>query len=88
MTRLLALLLCFSFAASNEPHTPWDKGDSSQYPPQSLKLPPVLVDSPDTREGFSKYLAEVTYFDSQVGWLATAAQNFNLHPVRTLWVQW
>jgi uncharacterized sulfatase len=32
-----------------------------------LKLPPVLVDSPDTREGFSKYLAEITYFDSQVG---------------------
>jgi N-sulfoglucosamine sulfohydrolase len=27
----------------------------------------VLADSPDTREGFSKYLAEITYFDSQVG---------------------
>jgi N-sulfoglucosamine sulfohydrolase len=54
-------------AASNEPHTPWDKGDPSQYPPASLKLPPVLVDSPDTRAGFSKYLAEITYFDSQVG---------------------
>ena len=54
-------------AASNEPHTPWNKGDPSAYPPSSLKLPPVLVDSPDTREGFSKYLAEITYFDSQVG---------------------
>jgi uncharacterized sulfatase len=54
-------------AASNEPHTPWNQGDPSQYPPASLKLPPVLVDSPDTREGFSKYLAEITYFDSQVG---------------------
>lgn len=54
-------------AASNEPHTPWDKGDPSAYPPASLQLPPVLVDSPDTREGFSKYLAEITYFDSQVG---------------------
>ena len=54
-------------ATSNEPHTPWNKGDPSQYPPVSLKLPPVLVDSPDTREGFSKYLAEITYFDSQVG---------------------
>ncbi|MBM3858714.1 MAG: sulfatase [Verrucomicrobia bacterium] len=57
-------------AASNEPHTPWNKGDPSQYPPASLKLPPVLVDSPDTREGFSNYLAEITYFDSQVGELA------------------
>ena len=56
-------------ATSNEPHTPWNKGDPSQYPPASLKLPPVLVDSPDTREAFSKYLAEITYFDSQVGGL-------------------
>lgn len=54
-------------AASNEPHSPWNKGDPSAYPPASLQLPPVLVDSPDTREGFSKYLAEITYFDSQVG---------------------
>ena len=54
-------------AASNEPHTPWNLGDPSQYPAASLRLPPVLVDSPDTRESFSKYLAEVTYFDSQVG---------------------
>jgi uncharacterized sulfatase len=54
-------------AASNEPHTPWNKGDASVYPPASIELPPVLVDSPDTREGFSKYLAEITYFDSQVG---------------------
>ena len=54
-------------AASHEPHAPWNKGDASAYPPASLKLPPVLVDSPDTREGFSKYLAEITYFDSQVG---------------------
>jgi uncharacterized sulfatase len=58
-------------AASNEPHTPWNKGDPSAYPPASLKLPPVLVDSPDTREAFSRYLAEVTYFDSQVGALLT-----------------
>ena len=54
-------------AASNEPHTPWNNGDPSAYPPATLKLPPVLADTPDTREGFSKYLAEITYFDSQVG---------------------
>ncbi len=54
-------------AASHEPHTPWNQGDPSQYPPATLKLPPVLVDAPDTREGFSKYLAEITSFDSQVG---------------------
>ncbi|MEM6470397.1 MAG: sulfatase [Planctomycetota bacterium] len=56
------LLLC-----SNEPHTPWNKGDASRYPPQELKLPSYFVDTPETREGFSRYLAEVTYYDSQVG---------------------
>lgn len=54
-------------AASHEPHTPWNRGDSSKYPPETLKLPPVLVDTPATRQGFSRYLAEVTYFDGQVG---------------------
>lgn len=54
-------------AASNEPHTPWNKGDPSVYPPASLKLPPVLADTPETRADFSKYLAEITYFDGQVG---------------------
>jgi N-sulfoglucosamine sulfohydrolase len=54
-------------AASHEPHTPWNRGDPSQYPPASLKLPPVLADTPATRKGFSKYLAEITYFDSQAG---------------------
>jgi N-sulfoglucosamine sulfohydrolase len=54
-------------AASNEPHSPWNKGDASAYPPDSLKLPPIYVDSPDTRDAYSRYLAEITYFDSQVG---------------------
>jgi uncharacterized sulfatase len=66
-------------AASHEPHTPWDKGDPSAYPPATLKLPPVLVDSPDTREGFSRYLAEITYFDSQVGELLGLLDR---HPAR------
>ncbi|MDZ4851747.1 MAG: sulfatase [Pirellulaceae bacterium] len=54
-------------AASNEPHSPWNKGDAAVYPPASLKLPPVMVDSEDARSDYSKYLAEITYFDSQVG---------------------
>ena len=56
------LLLC-----SNEPHTPWNKGDASRYPPESIQLPPYLMDTPETRQGMSRYLAEVTYYDSQVG---------------------
>ena len=55
------------FACSNEPHSPWDKGDASVYPPEKVKLPPYLVDTPVMRETFSRYLAEITYYDDQVG---------------------
>lgn len=55
------------FACSNEPHSPWDKGDPSRYPPEKIKLPANFVDTPETRQAMSKYLAEITYFDSQVG---------------------
>ena len=55
------------FACSNEPHSPWTKGDASAYPPNDLKLPPFFVDTPVTRENYSRYLAEITYFDWQVG---------------------
>ena len=53
--------------ASNEPHSPWNQGDPSKYPPESLKLPPIWVDTPLTRRAYSRYLAEVTFFDDQVG---------------------
>lgn len=55
------------FACSNEPHTPHNKGDASAYPPDQLELPPHFVDTPEVREAFSNYLAEVTYYDHQVG---------------------
>ncbi len=50
-----------------DPHVPWVMGDVSQYPPESLDLPPNLVDTAETREDFSRYLAEITYMDSQLG---------------------
>ncbi|MEE3373085.1 MAG: sulfatase [Planctomycetota bacterium] len=55
------------FACSNEPHGPWNKGDPSRYPPGELTLPPHFVDTPATRQSLSRYLAEITYFDGQVG---------------------
>jgi len=55
------------FACSNEPHSPWNKGDPSRYPPEKLILPPYFVDTPETRDAFSRYLAEITYYDDQVG---------------------
>ena len=55
------------FACSNEPHSPWNKGDASKYPPAKVKLPPYIVDTPRMRKDFSDYLAEITYYDSQGG---------------------
>ena len=53
--------------ALTEPHVPWVMGDAKKYPPKKLKLPPNVADTPRTREDFSKYLAEITYMDGQVG---------------------
>lgn len=55
------------FACSNEPHSPWNKGDASRYDAAKLKLPPYFVDTAETRENMAKYLAEITYYDWQVG---------------------
>ena len=53
--------------ASNQPHTPWNRGDASKYPPGQLTVPPYLVDTVETREALSAYYAEITYMDGQVG---------------------
>ena len=55
------------FACSNEPHSPWNKGDASRYDAAKLKLPPYFVDTEETRENMTRYLAEITYYDGQVG---------------------
>lgn len=58
-----------------EPHVPWVMGDASQYPPRKLKLPPNIADTPTTREAFSRYLAEITYMDGQVGEILEALED-------------
>lgn len=66
------------FACSNEPHEPWDKGDPSQYPKDQIKLPPYFVDTPVTRDGMSRYLAEITYYDGQVGQILDLLDKYSL----------
>jgi N-sulfoglucosamine sulfohydrolase len=65
-------------ACSDEPHEPYTKGDTSVYDPASLKLPPSFVDTPVTREKYSKYLAEITYFDAQCGALFALLDKHDL----------
>jgi uncharacterized sulfatase len=55
-----------------EPHGPWVMGDAAAYPPETLKLPPVFADTPETRRQYSRYLAEITSMDSQVGEILAA----------------
>ena len=55
------------FACSNEPHTPYTMGDPSKYDSDKIKLPANFVDTPETRAQYVKYLAEISYFDWQVG---------------------
>lgn len=66
------------FACSNEPHTPYSKGDASAYEPTMLTLPPTFVDTPNTRREYAKYLAEITYFDSQCAALLRLLDEQNL----------
>ncbi len=66
------------FACSNEPHTPWNKGDASKYPPSKVVLPTYLADTPVVRENFSRYLAEITYYDSQVGEILSLLDKLHL----------
>ncbi|MCC9600320.1 sulfatase [Stieleria sp. JC731] len=65
-------------ACSNEPHSPWNKGDASRYPADKVKLPPYLADTPVVRKNFSNYLAEITYFDDQVGQILGMLDKHNL----------
>ncbi|MBA7478611.1 Ulvan-active sulfatase [subsurface metagenome] len=53
--------------ASDEPHTPWSRGDPASYDTDQLTVPPYLVDCPQTREDLTKYYAEITYLDGQLG---------------------
>lgn len=66
------------FACSKEPHRPWDKGDPSLYPASKLKLPQNWIDTPETRKDYGKYLAEITYFDGQVGQIVDLLEKYNL----------
>ena len=63
------------FVCSKQPHTPWDKGDPTLFPPDSLTLPPFFVDTEDTRKNYSNYLAEINYLDNQVGKVLSILEN-------------
>lgn len=66
------------FAASYDPHGPYTRGDPSAYKPNELSLPPNIFDTPNHRDNYSKYLAECTFFDSQVGECLSYLDEYNV----------
>lgn len=50
-----------------EPHSPWTLGDYTHFDQETLKLPPFLADTPETREDFARYLAEIEVLDQKIG---------------------
>ncbi|MEM9159558.1 MAG: sulfatase [Verrucomicrobiota bacterium] len=66
------------FVTSKEPHAPWDKGDPSVYPLDEIVLPATFVDTPETREAMSRYLAEISYFDWQIGETMSLMEKYGL----------
>jgi N-sulfoglucosamine sulfohydrolase len=57
------------YVAAHQPHKPWDKGDPSRFDPNSLTVPPYLLDTDVTRNELTAYYAEIEYLDKQVGTL-------------------
>jgi uncharacterized sulfatase len=57
----------FLIVAQNQPHTPWNRGNSDQYKAEDLIVPDYMVDSPITRKNLSVYFSEITYMDSLLG---------------------
>lgn len=63
------------FVMSINPHAPWTVGDTTEFDPEKLILPPHWVDTKPTRKQFQKYLAEVRRLDNQVGELMQAVKE-------------
>mgnify|MGYP003835776605 CR=1 FL=1 len=63
---------------TNQPHTPWNKGNPDLFNPDELKLPPYYVDTQETRRLFCKYLAEINYMDGEFGTLLEKLEDHKI----------
>lgn len=57
----------FAVLASNDPHSPWNRGPQDLYDPAKITVPSYLHDNPTTRRQLAAYFAEITQLDTQVG---------------------
>lgn len=68
----------FLVVASANPHGPWNRGNQKQYPPNQLEVPVFLNDTKSLRFRLSKYLAEVTDLDREVGLLENEVEKLDI----------
>ena len=57
----------FLIYASKNPHASWDNVPQGFFDPTKLTIPRYMVDTPEIRAALSKYYAEITAFDDEVG---------------------
>lgn len=66
------------FVCSNDPHMPWTRGNRSLFDANKLTIPPFIVDTPETREAYVGYLAEINQLDTDVGKVDELLSRYNL----------
>ncbi len=64
------------FVMSNQPHGPWNKGNPAMFDSEKIKLPPFYVDTPEMRNDFCRYLAEINYMDEEFGTLLRTLDTY------------
>lgn len=58
----------FMWFGSHDAHRPWDKNPfNGLNRPEDVRVPPYLVDTPETREDLARYYDEITRFDHHIG---------------------
>lgn len=71
----------FLVVSTNQPHSPWNRGDPGLYDADDITIPPYMVDCEKTRQDLVRYYAEITYADSLLGqcmqYLADAGKTDN-----------
>ena len=55
------------------PHVAWSK--ESIYDPEQIELPSYLVDTPETRDHWARYLTDITGMDEEMGRIYAIAQR-------------
>jgi uncharacterized sulfatase len=66
------------FVMSNQPHSPWNQGDTTLFDKTKLTLPPFYPDLPRTRSDFRDYLTEINYMDGQVKQALDLLEKYHL----------